>query len=50
MLCQTTICPGGKVAGFGEKDCAPFTATTLMVTTPGALGVGVFGFPVVPLE
>src|SRR6266542_119797 len=47
-LCQTTIWPAGKVAGFGENDCAPLMATTLMVTTPEALGVGAVGFPAFP--
>jgi hypothetical protein len=47
---HTTICPGGRVAGFGEKDCAPLTATTLMVTTPEMVGDGVLGFPLLPLE
>jgi hypothetical protein len=44
-----TIWPVGSVAGFGENDCAPLTATTLIVTTPAVLGVGVVGFPLVPL-
>ena len=26
---HTIIWPAGRVAGFGEKDCAPLTATTL---------------------
>ena len=43
-------CPGGSVAGFGEKDCAPLTATTLMVTTPSAVGDGALGFPLLALE
>jgi hypothetical protein len=52
-LRQTTVWPAGKVAGFGEKDCAPLVATTLIVTTPlggvgvvvgvGATGVGATG-------
>jgi hypothetical protein len=49
-LCQTTICPAGSVAGFGENDCAPLTATTLIVTTPATLGVGLVGFTPVPPE
>ena len=41
MLCHTTIWPAGSVAGFGEKDCAPFSRTTLIVTTPlDGVGVG----------
>src|SRR5258708_7795946 len=40
MLCHTTIWPAGNVAGFGEKDCAPLMATTLIVTTPLGAGVG----------
>src|SRR3954463_1710700 len=48
-LCQTTICPAGTVAGFGEKDCAPFTASTLIVTTPeGLLGLGLPESPPLP--
>jgi hypothetical protein len=34
---------------FGEKDCAPLMATTLMVTTPGVFGVGALGLPLFPL-
>jgi hypothetical protein len=50
-LCQTIICPAGSVAGFGEKDCAPLMATTLIVTTPsGVEAVGLVGFPPLPLE
>jgi hypothetical protein len=52
MLCHTTIWPAASVAGFGEKDCAPFTLTTSIVTTPlcevgvdAGVGVGVTGFP-----
>src|SRR6266487_468745 len=41
MLCHTTIWPAGRVAGFGEKDCAPLTPMTLIVTTPPGGGVGV---------
>jgi len=40
MLCHTTIWSAGSVAGLGEKDCAPFSLTTLIVTTPLA-GAGV---------
>jgi hypothetical protein len=41
MLCHTTSCPAGNVAGLGEKDCAPLMATTLIVTVPpGGVGVG----------
>jgi hypothetical protein len=29
-LCHTTSCPLGMLLGFGEKDCAPLIATTLM--------------------
>jgi hypothetical protein len=65
MLCHTTIWPAGSVAGFGEKDCAPFSRTTLIVTTPldgvgvgagvgvgvgVAVGVGVTGFPTGSVE
>ena len=40
-FCHTTVCPAGKAAGFGEKDCAPLMATTLIVTIPlGGVGVG----------
>src|SRR5258708_6849882 len=31
-LCHTTSCPAGTLEGFGEKDCAPLIATTLMTT------------------
>lgn len=41
MLCHTTIWPAGRVAGFGAKDCAPLTPTTLIVTTLGGVGAGV---------
>ena len=41
MLCHTTIWPAGKVAGFGAKDCAPLTPTTLIVTRLGGVGAGV---------
>src|SRR5262245_5117990 len=42
ILCQTTVWPGGSVAGFGENDRAPLTPTTLIVTVPvGGGGVGV---------
>jgi hypothetical protein len=41
MLRHTTVWPAGKVAGFGEKDCAPFSLTTLIVTTAlGGVGIG----------
>jgi hypothetical protein len=48
---HTTVCPDGTVAGFGENDCAPFFATTLIVTTPelSGCGVGVLGLPL-PFE
>jgi hypothetical protein len=52
-LWQTTIWPAGSVAGFGENDCAPFIATTLIVTTPtpaGLEGVGRVGVAPLPLE
>jgi hypothetical protein len=39
-LRQTTVCPAGNVAGFGEKDCAPLTPTTSIVTAL-LVGVGV---------
>src|SRR4029450_4951792 len=57
MLCHTTIWPAGSVAGFGEKDCAPFSRTTLIVTTPlgdvgtgVGVGVGATGLPPESLE
>src|SRR4029078_11665086 len=40
MLCHPTIWPAGKLAGFGAKDCAPLTPTTLIVTTLGGVGAG----------
>jgi hypothetical protein len=41
-LRHTTVWPPGRVAGFGEKDCAPFSLTTLIVTTAlGGVGIGV---------
>ncbi len=40
MLCHTTTWPAGSVAGFGEKDWAPLTPTTSIVTTVGGGGVG----------
>src|ERR1700737_286083 len=50
-LCHTIFWPAGSVAGFGENDCAPLTETTLMVTTPEALGaVGAVALPLFPLE
>jgi hypothetical protein len=47
-LCQTTICPAGIVAGFGENDWDPLTATTLMVTAVPGIGDGVLGLEVLP--
>jgi hypothetical protein len=50
-LCQTIIWPAGMVAGFGENDCDPLTATTLMVTAvPGIVAglLGPEGEPAVP--
>ena len=49
-LRHTTVWPAGRVAGFGEKDCAPFSPTTAIVTTPPVgvgvgEGAGVTGFP-----
>src|SRR5262245_30923336 len=60
MLRHTIIWPAGSVAGFGEKDCAPFCKTISTVTTPpgavgvgagvgAGVGVGVTGFPSVAL-
>src|SRR5262245_46896709 len=39
MLCHTTVCPVGTVAGFGENDWLPFSRTTLMVIAPAGGGV-----------
>ena len=33
-LCQTTVWPGGTVAGFGENDCAPLMPMTSITTAP----------------
>jgi hypothetical protein len=44
-LCHTTIWPAGRLAGFGENDCAPLTPTTLMVTIPEILDVYRPGLP-----
>ena len=30
---KTTVCPTAQVAGFGEKDNAPFTPVIVIVTT-----------------
>src|SRR5262245_48336373 len=39
MLCHTTVCPVGTVAGFGENDWLPFSRTTLMVIAAAGGGV-----------
>jgi hypothetical protein len=44
MMCDAVnvvpdnLCPAPTVTGFGENDCAPVMATTLIVMTPESLG------------
>jgi len=42
-LCQMTIWPAGMVAGFGENDWDPLTATTSMMTAVPGEGDGAPG-------
>src|SRR5207245_9372516 len=50
-LCHTILWPEGRLAGLGENDCAPLTATTLTMTAPEGPGaVGSAGLPAFPLE
>src|SRR5882672_11082287 len=47
-LCQTTVWPTGIVAGFGENDWDPLTATTSIMTTDPDAGDGVLGLEELP--
>ncbi|HJR59681.1 MAG TPA: carboxypeptidase-like regulatory domain-containing protein [Vicinamibacterales bacterium] len=45
LFFQMTCRPAGTDAGFGEKDCCPFTPTIEIVTGPVPEGLGPAGLP-----